>query len=66
MSVDELIERVDDLAPGELIPVLDAVMERYRVLFPEWEIIYAAIPKKVSPERTAFLQELQERLQEHM
>ena len=65
MSVDDLIDRVEDLLPGELIPVLDAVMERYRVLFPEWEIIYAAIPKEASPERTAFLEGLLERLKSY-
>lgn len=35
MSVYELIDRVDDLTPGELMPLLDAVLERYRELFPE-------------------------------
>lgn len=66
MSVYELIDRVDDLTPGELMPLLDAVLERYRELFPEWEIIYAAIPKKASPERTAFLEGLRERIQSYI
>ena len=66
MTVDELVDRVDDLTPGELIPVLDAVLERYKVLFPEWEIIYAAIPKEASPERTAFLEGLRDRFQSYI
>ena len=66
MLSDELIDRVDDLAPGELMPVLDAVLERYKELFPEWEIIYAAIPKEASPERTAFLEGLRERIQSYI
>ena len=66
MLSDELIDRVDALAPGELMPVLDAVLERYKELFPEWEIIYAAIPKEASPERTAFLEGLRERIQSYI
>ena len=66
MSVDELIDRLDGLSPGELIPVLDAALERYRVLFSEWEIIYAAIPRKASPERSIFLEGLRERLESYM
>lgn len=63
MWTEDLIDRIDGLGPGELAPVLDAVLERYRELFPDWEIIYAAIPKEASPERTAFLEALRERLQ---
>ena len=65
MSAEELVDRINGLGPGELIPVLDAVLERYRVLYPTWEIIYAAVPKEASPERTAFLEALRDRLENY-
>lgn len=48
-----LIKRAD----AELIEtVLDAVYKRKEELFPEWEIIYVALPRKDRDERRGYLE----------
>lgn len=44
-------------ADAELIEtVLDAVYKRKEELFPEWEIIYVALPRKSRDERRGYLE----------
>lgn len=40
----------------EIELVMESVEQRYRLAFPTWEVVYFALPKEPSPERSRILQ----------
>jgi len=46
-----VIQMIQNAESGEIGFYMKAALERYREVFPEWEIIYTALPKKDSEER---------------
>ena len=59
MNLDELCQRICLAGPEEINDILQAAFERYRILFPNDEIIYLSIPKSNPQERQRLLQMLQ-------
>ena len=45
MVKEELICRIGKADPQELQDIMDAVINRYRQLNPDWEFLYFAYPK---------------------
>lgn len=59
MSRTELIRQIKQAPVEEIGDILQAVMERYRALFPEEEILYLSLPKNDPQERQHLLQTIQ-------
>lgn len=55
----ELIRQIKQAPVEEIGDILQAAMERYRVLFPEEEILYLSLPKNNPQERQRLLQTIQ-------
>ncbi len=51
MHEERLLEQIVQADCNMLNEIMDAVRLRYKTVFPEWEIIYLAIPKQDSQER---------------
>ena len=47
----ELISVIQSADASELEDILDAAIKRKRELFPDWDILYLAIPKNDADER---------------
>lgn len=43
--MDEILMKIENAELGEIDELLGASMDRKRELFPEWEILYLAMPK---------------------
>ena len=53
MQLDEMVRKIG-AADSEMIDmILDAAMNRKRELYPEWEMVYLALPKNDPQEREA-------------
>ncbi len=44
--MDDVFEKIGKAEIGKIDELLNAALERKRKLFPEWEILYLAMPKK--------------------
>ena len=42
----DIFERIDHLTEFEICDVVEAVIDKYRSLFPDWEIVLVSISKK--------------------
>ena len=49
MKMNDLIAEIARVDPNEINDILDAVLERYAVLFPDWEV--STISLRKSPDR---------------
>ena len=63
-DLETLLDRIGELPSGQVWEVLEAVMERYRILFPEYELLLMSVPKEDTPERRRQLKALRDRLDE--
>lgn len=54
-SMNELLEKIRKADQKEIDRLLDAVILRKRELFPNWEILYLALPKDDTQQRNAIL-----------
>ena len=43
--MDEVLEKISQADSEELGKILQAVRVRYKILFPNWETVYIALPK---------------------
>ncbi len=59
MNLDELCQRIRLANPEEINDILQAAFERYRILFPNDEILYLSLPKNNPQERQRLLQMIQ-------
>lgn len=59
MNLDELCQRIRLANPEEINDILQAAFERYRILFPNDEILYLSLPKNNPQERQRLLQMMQ-------
>ena len=50
ISLEQLLQRIDNCKPEELDPICTALQRRYRVLYPDWEVVFLSMPGG-SPER---------------
>ena len=46
MTKQEVLNYITQVGAGEIADILDAVMNRHKALYPDWEIIYCAAEKK--------------------
>lgn len=44
--MDEVFMKIEEAGLEEIDELLSAALDRKRELFPEWEIVYLAMPKK--------------------
>ena len=63
-DLEMLLNRIEELPSGQIWEVLEAVMECYRVLFPEHELLLMSVPKEDTPERRRQLKALRDFLGE--
>lgn len=63
-DLETLLNRIGELPSGQVWEVLEAVMERYRILFPEHELLLMSVPKEDTPERRRQLKALRDFLDE--
>lgn len=56
----DLLETILTANPSDIEVILHAAIERKRLLFPDWDILYLAIPKHDAEERQATLDYLQQ------
>lgn len=59
MNLDELCQRIRHAGPEEINDILQTAFERYRILFPNDEILYLSLPKNNPQERQRLLQMIQ-------
>ena len=50
ISLEQLLQRIDNCKPEERDPICTALQRRYRVLYPDWEVVFLSMPGG-SPER---------------
>ena len=50
MPMDEVIRAIESTDKENMQDVLQATMERYRALYPEWEILVVSAPKDANDE----------------
>lgn len=43
--MDEILKKIEEADQSEIDELLSTAIERKRELFPEWEILYLAMPK---------------------
>lgn len=55
MIPDELIKQIGKMDADTIEKLTDAVFERKRELFPQWDIVYLAMPKNNWEERKRIL-----------
>ena len=63
-DLETLLNRIGELPSGQVWEVLEAVLERYRILFPEHELLLMSVPKEDTPERRRQLKALRDFLDE--
>ena len=63
-DLETLLNRIGEIPSGQVWEVLEAVMERYRILFPEHELLLMSVPKEDTPERRRQLKALRDFLDE--
>ena len=44
ISLDELLLRIEYAEHEEIDPIIDALRQRYRRLFPDWEVAFLSVP----------------------
>ena len=58
MPMDEIIRGIERTDLENMQDVVKAVMDRYRELYPEWEILYIAVERSAADQQSAKLREL--------
>lgn len=51
MKLEKMMTRIRCADPEEIEKLISAVLRRKRELFPEWDVVYFALPKKDKEER---------------
>ena len=51
MKNEDLLKYIGEITETEIGEVLDAVLERYRVLYPEWEVNMFVLPSEPGEKR---------------
>lgn len=58
MPMDEIIRGIERTDIENMPDVIKAVLDRYRELYPEWEILYIAVERTATDDRSVQLREL--------
>ena len=65
MKKETVLERICSAGRDEIDLYMKAAVERYREVFPEWEILYMAIPKNDPEDRRRTIQYIIEMLKKN-
>ena len=57
MEIGQIVDYVEKATEEELDGILNAVFQRRRKLFPDWDMIYFALPKNDPAERKRLLEQ---------
>ena len=57
MAIREIVDYVEKATEEEVDCILNAVFQRRRKLFPDWDMIYFALPKNDPAERKRLLEQ---------
>lgn len=60
-----LLRRIDRADRAQIDVILDHAMARYQALYPEYEMVYLALPKEDSPQRKAEVAKVKAFLNRH-
>lgn len=60
-----LLAQIDQAEKGEIDRIVDHAMARYQALYPEYDMVYLALPQKGNPQRQAEVDKLMEMLRRH-
>ena len=55
MGQSRFLREIEKMGSAELDAILHAVMARHRALFPDWETVYLALPRKDLEMRQMYL-----------
>lgn len=58
MELYEVLRRIEESDDLEISEIIRAVIQRYHVCFPDWEIIFLSLPRNDPQERERGLEEL--------
>lgn len=64
-ELEDVLTKIGQLEEGEIGEAAQAVIRRYGKLFPDWEVIYFALPRGNAEQRRKNLQALTEFLRNH-
>ncbi len=65
MGESQFLREIEKMDSTELDAILHAAMERHRVLFPDWEIVYVSLPRNDLEMREKYLKMMMEFLEKH-
>ena len=66
ISLEQLLQRIDNCKPEELDPICTALQWRYRVLYPDWEVVFLSMPGGSPERRREQGQQLMEYIQKNL
>ena len=56
-KLETILEDIKQADDYEIYEIVTAAMDRYREVYPEWEIMYLAVPKNNPEERKRILEQ---------
>ena len=59
MTLDDILLFVSQADDGQLNEITTALSARYKVLFPEWDVLYLAMPLDDPERRAEILEQVQ-------
>lgn len=65
IPLTELIERIESASQEEIDAIIDALQNRYKRLFPEWEVAFLSVPTGNPENRKEQARLLIEFIQQH-
>ena len=60
--MDQVSILIESASQQELQILMDAIQDRYAQLFPDWDILYMALPKQDSPEKEHLVNQIIEKI----
>ena len=64
LPLSELVERIHDADDTQIRLVIDAVIERFGRMYPDWEVMFCSLPKNDPEARRIHAQRLIEYLKQ--
>ena len=50
--MQDILKKIEQADDQQLNEIMDAISEQYRIRYPDWEVVYMAVPA-ITPERKA-------------
>ena len=58
MDLTEILHRIEQSDDAEISQIIDAVIRRYRICYPDWEILFLSIPTADTEKRKRSTEEM--------